>query len=711
MSETRNSNLWGKITVIIVICCCCLSAQAKYGGGTGEPNDPYLIADANHMNAIGADPCDWDKYFILMADIDMSAYTGTQYNIIGIYPKVFNGGFDGNGHVIRNFTYISGGNGPGGLFGDVGIWLDDSNGVIKDLTLENVYIDVENGDAVGGLAGSSYGTILNCHVTGYVSGKDFVGGLTGVNEFNVINSSANVEVSGTWFVGGLTGIVGEDTFDVSGCWSAGSVTGQTYVGGFAGCNYEANIRNSYSNANVSGIDSVGGLVGFNEVDSSVIDCYATGVVTGYHDVGGVVGKNAWDDEEGRGVVLRCYATGNVVGDIHVGGLVGHNNKGTVSASFWDIETGGPDNGIGTPLLTAQMQIRSPFTNAGWDFVGKTIHGSEYIWRLCVDGTSYPQLNWQFQLGDFLCPDRVDFIDYSFFASHWAEDNCDASNDCDRTDLDLLGSVDIKDLRIFVGNWLWLAGRPPGQAGNPNPADGAVIPGIDVEWPASNFFIYTSLDFVPGTTADPDPNVRRAYFSKNRDDVVNRVQDANLGPPPFMDPCCYPLDPDSYFVGMPASVYEMVPYAFVPETGLESLERGDVYYWCVDETDVDGHTFPGDIWEFTIHGFYAFSPSPPNDAILVDPNVVLSWGEGYGVQEHDIYLGTSWDDVNNADANDNTGIYRGLRMAPNYPCSNLELTTKFYWRVDEVQGRSPPLLPGIIYKGDVWSFTTRSSWPP
>ncbi|MHC4109891.1 MAG: hypothetical protein ACYSUY_02390, partial [Planctomycetota bacterium] len=85
------------------------------------------------------------------------------------------------------------------------------------------------------------------------------------------------------------------------------------------------------------------------------------------------------------------------------------------------------------------------------------------------------------------------------------------------------------------------------------------------------------------------------------------------------------------------------------------------------------------WEFTIQGFYAFAPNPPNDAMLVDPNVVLGWGEGYGVQKHDIYLGTSWDDVNNADANDATGIYRGFRMTPNYPCSNLELATRYYWR--------------------------------
>ncbi len=274
--------------------------------------------------------------------------------------------------------------------------------------------------------------------------------------------------------------------------------------------------------------------------------------------------------------------------------------------------------------------------------------------------------------------------------------------------------EVNDAGPPPGKWpgvLWSFTTVRGQAHTPSPADDAAIPGTDGEWPSGNFFIYTSLDVVPGPTADPDPSVRRAYFSKNRDDVVNRIQDANLGPPPYMDPCCYQPDPDSYIVGLPASVYEMDPYAIVPETGLESLERGEVYYWCVDEADADGRTFGGDIWEFTIQGFYAFEPSPPNDAILVDPNVVLSWGEGYGVSEHDIYLGTSWDDVNNADASDATGIYRSSRKDPNYPCSNLELTTKFYWRIDEVQGRLPPLFPGIIYKGDVWSFTTGDPLPP
>jgi hypothetical protein len=85
-------------------------------------------------------------------------------------------------------------------------------------------------------------------------------------------------------------------------------------------------------------------------------------------------------------------------------------------------------------------------------VGETVNGPNDIWDIC-EGTNYPKFVWQIPIADFVCPDGVNFFDYSFFAGRWDEENCGASNDCDGRDLDLLGSVDIKDLRIFAYNWL------------------------------------------------------------------------------------------------------------------------------------------------------------------------------------------------------------------------------------------------------------------
>ena len=173
----RNStNTFGKQTIplflLLAISFFALSAEAKYGGGTGEPNNPYLIFNADHMNTIGIDPNDWVKHFRLMADIDLSAFTGTEFNIIGtsLYDP-FSGVFDGNGLTISNFTYTSTGTSYIGLFGYV--W----RGQIKDLGLIDPNLDVASGEYFGSLVGEiKEGTITNCHVEGgSVSGDDTVG--------------------------------------------------------------------------------------------------------------------------------------------------------------------------------------------------------------------------------------------------------------------------------------------------------------------------------------------------------------------------------------------------------------------------------------------------------------------------------------------------------------------------------------------------------
>jgi len=67
------------------VCFLTLSAQGQYGGGNGTAQNPYLISEPNHLQAIGANSNDWGKHFKLMADIDLSGYTGTQFNLIGDY--------------------------------------------------------------------------------------------------------------------------------------------------------------------------------------------------------------------------------------------------------------------------------------------------------------------------------------------------------------------------------------------------------------------------------------------------------------------------------------------------------------------------------------------------------------------------------------------------------------------------------------------------
>ena len=77
-----------------------------------------------------------------------------------------------------------------------------------------------------------------------------------------------------------------------------------------------------------------------------------------------------------------------------GGLMGANEGGTVTESFWDIETSGKiTSDGGTGRTTSHMQRQSTFINAGWDFVDETTNGIDDIWWI-LEGQDYPRLNWE-----------------------------------------------------------------------------------------------------------------------------------------------------------------------------------------------------------------------------------------------------------------------------------------------------------------------------
>jgi hypothetical protein len=93
---------WGTFVAGAIFLFLGLPAQAKYAGGTGTAEDPYLIGTAEQMNVIGLSPEDWTKHFRLVADIDMNDLGGSAVHLIG----EFQGVFDGDGHTIANLTYV-----------------------------------------------------------------------------------------------------------------------------------------------------------------------------------------------------------------------------------------------------------------------------------------------------------------------------------------------------------------------------------------------------------------------------------------------------------------------------------------------------------------------------------------------------------------------------------------------------------------------------
>jgi len=94
-----------------------------------------------------------------------------------------------------------------------------------------------------------------------------------------------------------------------------------------------------------------------------------------------------------------------------------------------------------------MQTRSTFTDAGWDFVGEVVNGPNDIWDIC-DGMNYPKLVWQIPLlGDFSCPDGVEFNDLAVLCEQWLMPvlSADMAGGAD-------GVVDLLDWAVFANAW-------------------------------------------------------------------------------------------------------------------------------------------------------------------------------------------------------------------------------------------------------------------
>jgi len=102
---------------------------------------------------------------------------------------------------------------------------------------------------------------------------------------------------------------------------------------------------------------------------------------------------------------------------------------------------------------------------------------------------------------------------------------------------------------------------------------------------------------------------------------------------------------------------------------------------------------------------ASNPSPADGETIGPETPVLSWTPGLEAIEHDVFFGTNFDDVNNVDLSDDTGIYRGRWIDPGYATEDLGLDRIYYWRIDEVEADGT-----TIHKGDVWTFTVSSLSP-
>ena len=255
-------------------------AAAKDLGYTIESNGSYTVTSADGLMNIAelVNGGKTDINITLDKNIDL---TGKDWTPIGTdYDNSYKGTFDGGGHTITGLTFTTNDE-YAGLFG----WLNRA-GTVKNVVMEGVQITSNQiyGGSIGGVVGSSWGTIENCSVSGSVSGTVYVGGVVGVQiGGSITGCSSSATVKGTVDVGGVAGQTNSSA-TLTACYATGNVTLEIAP-----------------KKNIAG----GGLVGMN-AGSSLLACYATGNVT---------------------------STGSSTGYMHIGGFLG-NNYTTVTACYW-----------------------------------------------------------------------------------------------------------------------------------------------------------------------------------------------------------------------------------------------------------------------------------------------------------------------------------------------------------------------------------------
>lgn len=184
--------------------------------------------------------------------------------------------------------------------------------------------------------------------------------------------------SSTKFTGSYNG----DGYTISGLFINRGASDEIGLFGYASSG--ASVKNvGVLNVNITGRYNVGVVVGRNE--GTVSTSYTTGVVDGNTYSAGLVGNNKGtitnsyagvEIESGiyiaglagnnEGTITNSYSFGKINAGSNRAGLVARNGLGTVTNSYWDIETSGiATSAGGTGLNGTSIRSQSSFT--GWDF--------------------------------------------------------------------------------------------------------------------------------------------------------------------------------------------------------------------------------------------------------------------------------------------------------------------------------------------------------
>jgi hypothetical protein len=199
-----------------------------------------------------------------------------------VVPDIFEGTFEGGGHVITNLTINAVKDGAG-LF-------EHNNGWIVNAALEGT-ITIRGQNNVGAITGTNGGTVSGCTVQGdddgpvSITGDDNVGGIAGVNVSGAVIENCLVAGTPDPADGSYKGLrieaKGENAGGIAGL-NNGTITGCT-------------VRNNTST--IEGLDFVGGIAGVNDEDGLINGVSVTHVrlaTSGFY-----AGRYAGDNRNGE----------------------------------------------------------------------------------------------------------------------------------------------------------------------------------------------------------------------------------------------------------------------------------------------------------------------------------------------------------------------------------------------------------------------------
>ncbi|MCR5665345.1 MAG: fibronectin type III domain-containing protein [Eubacterium sp.] len=217
----------------------------------------------------------------LTDNIDLSS---VEFEAIGTESSAFKGTFDGDGNTISGLQIVAT-DGYEGLFAN-------NAGTIKNLNVSGTVTTTGTDSYAAGIAAYNSGTISNVssQISVTASSTSWVGGIAGINNGTIKDSKNIGYVSGSKPVGGIAGEndgVIQTSFNLGDITESSGVSSKAGVGGIVGWNGDkgatitAEITDCYALGTINGESSswVGGIVGFNNSNSTINKAYFAGALS------------------------------------------------------------------------------------------------------------------------------------------------------------------------------------------------------------------------------------------------------------------------------------------------------------------------------------------------------------------------------------------------------------------------------------------------